>query len=190
MYMKRSLVMILLGLVAISFAWVPKGFQEPGKYVFEVSVRKDSEMRTSLTTVDVTNLGEGKSKIFVSFETVVPTSDLADFGQAWGSIVELWGIGAFFGIPYFGMIMPIYEQLEFYEGEKMSLYNMGYIEVGKKKKVCGRTGYETYYYDNTKKKGFMMTIDPDFPVPLEVVVYDESGNVSYTMVLKEYKPHK
>jgi len=188
--MKRSLVVILLGLVAISFAWVPKGFQEPGKYVFEVSAREDSEMRTSLMTVDVTNLGEGKSKIFVSFETVGPTADLADFGQVWGSIVGLWGTGAFFGIPFFAMIMPIYEQLEFYEGEKMSLYGMGYIEVGKKKEVRGRTGYETYYYDNTKKKVFMMTIDPDFPVPLEVVVYDDSGNVSHTMVLKEYKPHK
>ena len=188
--MKKFLVFTLLMLVVISFAWVPKGFQEPGKYVFEISMREDTEMSTSLMMVDVTNIGKGKSKVVLSFEAVVPTVDLADFGLTWGKIIGLWGTGAFFGIPFFAAIMPIYEQLEFYEGEKMSLYGMGYIEVGKKKKVGGRTGYETYYYDNTKKKVFVMTIDPDFPVPLEVIVYDSGGNISHKMVLIEYKPHK
>jgi hypothetical protein len=170
-------------------AWEPYAFQGDERFEYVIY---GSEQNEVVYVLDIRREGEegGEARYRVSYttESVVTASQLgADmaFGGAFGFSLNM----AILNPMYMMFMGPMFADLEWEVGERMSLFGLGRMTITGMETVAGREGFVVQFESgqgDERELAAEWVIDPEIALPLRSRTY-ERGEVVMEAVLRSYQ---
>jgi hypothetical protein len=193
-----AVVMVAISMIALSSAemWEPYQFQpKDQEYEYKIiSFEDDVEKVSNYDEYKIISFEDDVEKV----SNYVLEIDKKDDGQLEISVKTTWVaaeedlgsqiLGGWWAAGAFGLTMafinPMYAAffsgLDMYEGNKMSFFGAGVVEVTGTEKVAGRKGFVCVF--RNEDGGPMMgryVVDPSLPLPLKTEIFEEDGTSQY-----------
>lgn len=175
-----AVVMVAISMIALSSAemWEPYQFQpKDQEYEYKIISFEDDVEKVSNYVLEIDKKDDGQLEISVKTTWVAAEEDLGS------QILGGWWAAGAFGLTM-AFINPMYAAffsgLDMYEGNKMSFFGAGVVEVTGTEKVAGRKGFVCVF--RNEDGGPMMgryVVDPSLPLPLKTEIFEEDGTSQY-----------
>jgi hypothetical protein len=175
-----AVVMVATSMIALSSAemWEPYQFQpKDQEYEYKIISFEDDVEKVSNYVLEIDKKDDGQLEISVKTTWVAAEEDLGS------QILGGWWAAGAFGLTM-AFINPMYAAffsgLDMYEGNKMSFFGAGVVEVTGTEKVAGRKGFVCVF--RNEDGGPMMgryVVDPSLPLPLKTEIFEEDGTSQY-----------
>ncbi|MCK4271439.1 hypothetical protein KAX22_02240 [bacterium] len=175
-----AVVMVATSMIALSSAemWEPYQFQpKDQKYEYKIISFEDDVEKVSNYVLEIDKKDDGQLEISVKTTWVAAEEDLGS------QILGGWWAAGAFGLTM-AFINPMYAAffggLDMYEGNKMSFFGAGVVEVTGTEKVAGRKGFVCVF--RNEDGGPVMgryVVDPSLPLPLKTEIFEEDGTSQY-----------
>ncbi len=175
-----AVVMVATSMIALSSAemWEPYQFQpKDQEYEYKIISFEDDVEKVSNYVLEIEKKDDGQLEISVTTTWIAAEEDLGS------QILGGWWAAGAFGLTM-AFINPMYAAffsgLDMYEGNKMSFFGAGVVEVTGTEKVAGRKGFVCVF--RNEDGGPMMgryVVDPSLPLPLKTEIFEEDGTSQY-----------
>ena len=175
-----AIVMIATSMITLSSAemWEPYQFQSKDqKYEYKIVSFEEDVEKVSNYVLEIEKRDDGQLEISVKTTWVAAEEDLGS------QILGGWWAAGAFGLTM-AFINPMYAAffggLDMYEGNKMSFFGAGVVEVTGTETVAGRKGFVCVF--RNEDGGPVMgryVVDPSLPLPLKTEIFEEDGTSQY-----------
>jgi hypothetical protein len=172
----------MLGL-CFAAMWPPYQFEpKDQEYEYEIITFEGGVEKTSLYALKMEKMENGQMEVSVKTTWVTGQDELDQ------QILGGWWAAGAFGVTM-AFINPMYAAffggLDLYEGNKMSFFGAGVVEVTGTENVAGRSGWVCVF--SNQDGGPILgryVVDPDVPLPLKTELFEEDGTKQFQTELK------
>jgi len=177
--------MAVTSMATLGFAdmWEPYQFEpKDQEYEYKITTFEEDVEKVSTYVLQIKKKGDDQLEVSVKTTWTAAEEDLGS------QILGGWWAAGAFGLTM-AFINPMYAAffggLDMYEGNKMSFFGAGVVEITGTEKVAGRTGFVCVF--RNEDRGPVMgryVVDPDVPLPLKTELFEEDGTKQYQTELQ------